>query len=37
LGVVFSDGNISKATTIAITIFIYLIFITWNIFALTSI
>jgi len=36
LGVVIADGNNSKAIQFGITVFIYLIFITWNIFALFS-
>lgn len=36
LGVVMNDGDNSRARTIGLTIIVYLIILTWNIFALVS-
>lgn len=37
LGVVLSEENTKRAINISVTIFIYLIITTWNVFALISI
>jgi hypothetical protein len=36
LGVVVTEGDNRRATTIALTVLIYLIILTWNIFAIIS-
>jgi hypothetical protein len=36
LGVVLSDGDNKRGRTIGLTVIIYLIILTWNIFALAS-
>jgi hypothetical protein len=36
LGIVINDGDNKRARTIGLTVIIYLIILTWNIFALAS-
>jgi hypothetical protein len=37
LGIVISDGDNKRSRTIGLTIIVYLIVLTWNIFALVSV
>lgn len=36
LGIIIADRNDKKIVQASVAVFIYLVFITWNIFALTS-